>query len=69
MMKTMNDTMTTKVRRVKIQPTWIANNACSSLRAYIKLIKIREKQQTGIKIPKFSADAFLRCLFLTTECG
>ena len=27
---------------------------------------IKEKQQVGIKVPKFSADAFLGGLFLTT---
>ena len=26
---------------------------------YIKLIKIKEKQEVGIKVPQFSADAFL----------
>ena len=36
---------------------------------YIKLIKIKEKQQVGIKGPKFSAIAFLGGLFLTTERG
>ena len=34
-----------------------------------KLIKIKEKQQIGIKSPKFSANAFLGGLFLTTERG
>ena len=33
---------------------------------YIKLIKIKERQQVGIKCPKFSANAFLRGLFLTS---
>ena len=36
---------------------------------YIKLIKIKERQQVGIKGPKFSANAFLGDLFLTTERG
>jgi len=36
---------------------------------YIKLTKIKEKQQVGIKGPKFSAKAFLGGLFLTTERG
>ena len=30
-------------------------------------MKIKEKQQIGIKVPKFSANAFLRGLFLTTD--
>ena len=34
-----------------------------------KLIKIKEKQQVSINVPKFSADAFLGGLFLTTEQG
>ena len=36
---------------------------------YIKLIKIKETQQVGLKGPKFLADAFLGGLFLTTERG
>ena len=34
-----------------------------------KLIKIKEKQQVSINVPKFSSDAFLGGLFLTTEQG
>ena len=30
---------------------------------------IKKQQQAGIKVPKFSADAFLGGLFLTTERG
>ena len=38
----------------------------------VKLIKIKEKQQIGIKLlkgPKISANAFLGFFFLTTEQG
>ena len=46
---------------------------CSSQLRYIQYIykteKIKEKQQVGIKGPKFSANAFLGGLFLTTERG
>ena len=33
-----------------------------------KLIKIKEKQQVGLKVPKFSADAFLR-IFILCICA
>jgi len=36
-----------------------------TLYIYIKLIKIKVKQQIGIKVSKFSVDAFLGGLFLT----
>ena len=36
---------------------------------YIKLTKIKETQQVGLKGPKFLANAFLWGLFLTSEQG
>ena len=35
---------------------------------FIKLIKIKEKQQVGVKVPKFLVDAFLGGLFFIYIC-
>ena len=69
-MKTMNDASTTKVRRRRMEPTWIANAARFFFHVLHNTEKIKHKQQVGFKTSQISGTtAFLGVTFLQMNVG